>query len=117
MDGLDVLQNMKQSITQDEAAWLVLRTIGLIFAWAALTKIAGFAYTAHILTSDGPTNIRTALGGRFSWELALPQVFMVLIYGALAFYFLRHGGFCHRLLCSGARIPHNPPNSRWDENE
>jgi hypothetical protein len=111
---------MKHSITRDEVAWLVLRTIGLLFAWFSLTKIAGFAYTAYILTSDSPINIQAALVGRFSLELALPQVFMVLICGVLAYYFLRHGGFCHRLLCFGARIPripHTPLNSRWDENE
>jgi len=61
---------MKQSITQQEAAWLVLRTIGLIFAWLALTKIAGFVYTSYLLTTDGLIQIRESLGGVLSWEMA-----------------------------------------------
>ena len=101
---------MKQSITQDEAAWLVLRTVGLILAWETLTKFAEFAYIAYNVTFY-PTNIIAALG------LPLPQVLMMLVYGALALYFLRYGRLCHRLLCYGARIDHIPPDSRWDEDE
>ena len=108
---------MKKSITHQETAWLVLRTIGLVFAWLALTKIAGFAWTAHILTTDGLTQIRESLGGALSWEMAWPQAFMFLAYVLLAFYFLRHGHYCHSLICFEGRTKHDTPPERTDEND
>ena len=96
---------MNNPISKDEAAWLVIRSTGLVFVWLAFTKIAGFVYAAHILTSEGLREIRESLSSTLSWEMTWPQAFMFVIYGLLAVYLLRYGDRIHRLICSGSRVP------------
>lgn len=99
---------MKTAIDKDEAAWLVIRTIGLIFAWMAITKIVAFAYTAYLGTSDGLTTFVPTLGSSTFWKIGWYHASMFVPYSLLSFYFLRFGRFCHNLLCTGPVIRHRP---------
>lgn len=92
-----------------------MRTIGLVFAWMAITTFAGFGYMVYLLNSDGLIGLRQSVGGRFSWEIALPQVFMIVVYGLLAFYFLRRGESCYNLICSEIMIRASSEDSDSDE--
>jgi hypothetical protein len=102
---------------KEQAAWLVIRTIGLIFAWMAITTFAGFAYMVYLLNSDGLTSLRQSVGGTFSWEIAWPRLFMLVTYGFLGFYFLRRGESCHNLICSESITRDSPENAGSDEND
>ena len=104
-------------MNKEQAAWLVLRTIGLFFAWKAITTFAGFAYMVYLLNSDDRTSLRQSVGGTFSWEIAWPQVFMLMTYGVLALYFLRRGERCHNLICSETITLDRTEDSGSDEDD
>lgn len=111
---------MNNPISKDEAAWLVIRSAGLVFVWLAFTKIAGFVYVAHILTNEGLRQIRESLSSTMSWEMTWPQASMFLIYGVLAVYFLKYGDKIHRLICTESRISRQdtgPPVAKNSEGE
>lgn len=108
---------MPKSITKEEAAWLVVRTSGVIFAWLAITKFAGFLYAAHLLTTTGLSEIRESFSDTLSWELAWPHAFKFVVYGMLAFYLLRHGDFVHRQLRRGPRSAKSGANEQVSNNE
>jgi hypothetical protein len=90
-------------MTHQDAGWLVLRTTGFVFVWLALSII------------DDLIDVYKTANGTFSLEIAWSQCLVFIAYGALAFYFLRHGGFCHRLICYRARARHNTSSQRRDD--
>jgi len=104
-------------MNKEQTAWLVIRTIGLIFTWKAITMFVGIIYMVYLAKPDGLSSLRQAAAGTFSLEIARHQVFMAVTYGLMAFYFLRRGKSCHNLICSEADTHKRSEDAGSDEND
>jgi hypothetical protein len=97
-------------MTKQDAAWLGVRSAGVVFACFAFGKITGFIYVAYILTHSKLHELQDTLESALSWNMAWPHAVWFVVYSILAYYLLRHGSLLHRILCwvpTGACVTHN----------
>lgn len=82
-------------MTKKETAWLIVRTSGVAFGFAALWHVCAAAYYAYLMLSP-PRD--SGHGYFFAREAAFWEILAAFAYSLLCFYFLRRGVWVYRML-------------------
>ena len=82
-------------IAKKEAAWLLVRLIGIAFGFAAFWHVCAAAFSVYVMAGPFEDSGHVYVYAR---QNAVLEVLMAGGYGILCLYFIRRGTLVHRIL-------------------
>jgi hypothetical protein len=105
-------------MSKDDAAWLLVRFVGLLCCVFALLQLVGIGYWvggvvdayAEFHERDVPRRI-ALIEYRSAWLFLIDQLLGILAASLVGWYSLSKGGWLHALIMRGARPPRSAATS------
>ena len=86
-------------MTKQDAAWLGIRSLGIVTSLLTLSQLIELRYVLYFFLFGAAPDAQEQFGSAFSWTEVIPHLFWVLILLSLSLYLLRKGTALNRVLC------------------
>ena len=74
-------------MNKHEAAWLIIRTLGLLALFQAARQVFSILYVAYLFGSGALREIKTDLGSRVAFDSSWPGALGFVLFALAAYYF------------------------------